>query len=147
MKRIVLAALAVALGTSAAAAQSCEDTIKSRQALMKRSGDNAKLGAAMIRGATPFDMDKVKTIFAAFADKAAKLPTLFPDCSKTGGDTHAAPAIWQKPDDFKTLIAKFGADVKEAQDNTKDLATFKTSFQAVGKDCSSCHETYRTKLD
>jgi cytochrome c556 len=147
MKRIMLAVLAVALGTTAAAAQSCDDTIKSRQALMKRSGDNAKLGSAMIRGATPFDMTKTKDIFAAFEDKANKLPTLFPDCSKTGADTHAAPAIWQKPDDFKALIAKFATDIKTAQDNTKDADTFKASFLAVGKDCSACHETFRTKMD
>lgn len=147
MKRIVLAVLAVSLGASAAAAQSCDDTIKNRQALMKRSGTNAKLGASIIRGDTPFDMAKVNQIFDAFADKASKLPTLFPDCSKTGNDTHAAPAIWQKPDDFKAMIAKFAADVKAAQANAKDPATFKASFLAVGKDCSGCHETYRTKMD
>ena len=147
MKRIVLAVLAVALGATAAAAQSCDDTIKSRQALMKRSGDNAKLGASMIRGDTPFDLAKTKDIFGAFADKASKLPTLFPDCSKAGADTHAAPAIWQQPDDFKAKIAKFAADVQAAQDATKDADTFKTNFQAVGKDCGACHENFRTKMN
>jgi cytochrome c556 len=147
MKRILLAVLVVALGASAAAAQSCDDTIKNRQALMKRSGDMAKLGASMIRGDTPFDMAKANQIFGAFQDKADKLPTLFPDCSKTGGNTHAAPAIWSKPDDFKAIIAKFGTDVKAAEANTKDADTFKASFQAVGKNCSGCHETFRTKLD
>jgi cytochrome c556 len=100
----------------------------------------------MIRGDTPFDMAKTKDIFAAFSDKATKLPTLFPDCSKAGSDTHAAPAIWEKPDDFKAIIAKFAGDIKAAQDNTKDLDTFKASFQAVGKNCSTCHETFRTAL-
>ena len=52
----------------------------------------------------------------------------FPDCSKTGDHTTAAPAIWEKPDDFKAAIAKFAADVKAAQDNTKDLDTFKANF-------------------
>jgi cytochrome c556 len=131
----------------AAAAQSCDDVIKTRQTLMKRSGDMAKLGASINRGDTPFDPAKANEIFAAFADKAQKLPTLFPDCSKTGGDTHAAPAIWEKPDQFKERIAKFDADVKAAQDNVKDADSFKASFITVGKDCGACHETFRTKMN
>lgn len=145
MIRFTVAVLALALGTTAAAAQSCDATIKDRQALMKRSGDNAKLGASMARGETPFDMAKVNQIFEALADKAHKLPTLFPDCSKSGGDTAAAPAIWSKPDEFKAQVAKFDADVKTAQANTKDLETFKASFTAVGRDCGGCHETFRLK--
>ena len=147
MKRIMLAVLAVAIGATAASAQSCDDTIKQRQALMKRSGDNAKLGASMIRGETPFDLAKTKDIFGAFADKATKLPTLFPDCSKSGADTHAAPAIWQKQDEFKERIAKFAADIKTAQDATKDLDSFKANFPTVGKNCSGCHENFRTKMN
>lgn len=145
-KLLVVAAITV-LGASAAAAQSCEDVIKNRQSLMKRSGDMAKLGASINRGETPFDMAKAHEIFAAFADKAAKLPTLFPDCSKAGADTHAAPTIWEKPDEFKERIAKFTADVKAAQDNTKDADTFKASFITVGKDCGACHEKFRTKMN
>lgn len=146
LKLLVSAAL-IALGASAALAQSCEDVIKNRQSLMKRSGDMAKLGASMNRGETPFDLAKTQEIFAAFADKASKLPTLFPECSKTGGDTHAKPAIWEKQDEFKAIVAKFAADVKAAQANTKDADTFKANFISVGKDCGSCHETFRTKIN
>jgi cytochrome c556 len=137
---------AVVLGANTAAAQSCEDVIKTRQTLMKRSGDMAKVGAAMVRGQTPYDPKKAREILAAFADKAQKLPTLFPDCSKAGSDTHAMPAIWEKPDEFKERIAKFAADVKTAQETVKDLDTFKASFSTIGKDCGACHETFRTKL-
>lgn len=137
---------AAVLSANIAAAQSCEDVIKTRQTLMKRSGDMAKAGAAMARGQAPYDPAKVQEIFAAFADKAQKLPTLFPDCSKTGGDTHATPAIWEKPDEFKERIAKFAADVKTAQASVKDLDTFKASFSTIGKDCGACHETFRTKM-
>jgi cytochrome c556 len=147
IRKLFVVAAIMTLGVTAAAAQSCDDTIKTRQALMKRSGDNAKLGGAMIKGEAPFDLAKTKDIFAAFADKASKLPTLFPDCSKLGNNTHAAPTIWQKTDDFKAKIAKFAEDIKAAQDSTKDLDTFKASFQAVGKDCAGCHESFRTKLN
>ena len=133
------------LGANMAAAQSCDDVINTRQTLMKRSGDMAKAGAAMARGQAPYDQAKVQEILAAFADKAQKLPSLFPDCSKTGGETHATPAVWEKPDEFKERIAKFAADVKTAQADAKDLDTFKASFSTIGKDCGACHETFRTK--
>ena len=145
--RLMVVASIVIFGASAAAAQSCEDVIKNRQELMKRSGEMAKLGASINRGQTPFDSAKAQEIFATFSDKAQKLPTLFPDCSKTGGDTHAAPAIWEKPGEFKERIAKFTADVKAAQDNSKDADSFKASFISVGKDCGACHETFRTKMN
>jgi len=147
IRELFIIAAVVVLGASAVAAQSCEDVIKSRQALMKRSGDMAKLGASINRGETAYDAGNAQEIFAAFADKAQKLPTLFPDCSKTGADTHAAAAIWEKPDDFKAIVAKFAADVKAAQANVKDADTFKASFVTVGKDCGACHETFRTKMN
>ena len=89
------------LSVTAAAAQSCEDVIDKRQTLMKKSGAEAKIGTAMIKGERPFDLAKVQEIYAAFAEDAKQMPTLFPDCSKTGHKTTAAPAIWQKMDDFK----------------------------------------------
>lgn len=147
MIRTALAILAGVLVVTAATAQSGDEIIKKRQALMKRSGDMAKLGASMVRGDTPFDKAKADQIFGAFADKAAQLPNLFPENTKTGGDTHAAPAIWEKSDEFKAKIAKFASDVKNAQASDSDLASFKTSFAAVGGNCRGCHETFRTKMN
>ncbi len=135
----------MAVGVNAASAQSCTDPIKARQTLMKRSGDMAKIGAAMIKGETPFDLAKTKEIYAAFADDAGQMPNLFPDCSKSGADTTAAPAIWEKPDEFKAAIAKFTADIKAAQDSTKDLDSFKANFQTLGKDCGGCHHDFRIR--
>jgi cytochrome c556 len=143
-KSIVVVAVLV-FGVTAAAAQSCQDNINKRQALMTRSGEMAKIGSGMIKGDTPFDLAKVQQVFAAFAEDAGAMPTLFPDCSKTGDHTTAAPAIWDRPDDFKAAIAKFTADVKAAQDNTKDLDTLKANFQTIGKDCGSCHQTFRVR--
>jgi cytochrome c556 len=133
------------IGVGAASAQSCQDVIDKRQTLMKRSADMAKVGSSMIKGDTPFDLAKAKEIFAAFAEDAGAMPTLFPDCSKTGDHTTAAPAIWDKSDDFKAAVDKFNADVKAAQDNTKDLDSLKASFQTIGKDCGSCHQTFRVR--
>jgi cytochrome c556 len=144
MFRTMLVVLAVLLfGVTAAAAQSCQDIIDKRQAFMKRSADMAKAGSAMIKGDTPFDLAKAKQILATFAEDAAAMPTLFPDCSKTGDHTTVAPAIWDKPADFKAAQDKFATDVKAAQDNLKDLDSLKASFQTIGKDCGGCHQAFR----
>lgn len=133
------------LGVTAASAQSCQDIIDKRQTFMKHSAAEAKIASAMVKGETPFDLAKAKEIYATFATDAAAMPTLFPDCSKTGDHTTAAPAIWEKPDDFKAAIAKFAADIKAAQDSTKDLDGLKANFQTIGKDCGACHQSFRVK--
>jgi len=134
----------IALGVSATIAQ--QDPIAARRALMKANGDQAKAGAAMIKGEAPFDLDKVRAMFAAFEDAAAKEPALFPDNSKTGGDTAADPKIWENMDDFKARFAKLGADAKDAIAKVTDLDSFKAAFGSIGKnDCGGCHEKYRIK--
>jgi cytochrome c556 len=146
MFRTVIAAFAVLLlGVTVAAAQNCPEFIQKRQTLMKKSGEEAKIGTAMVKGEKPFDAGKVQEIYAAFAEDAKQMPTLFPDCSKAGAKTTAAPTIWQRMDDFKAAIAKFAADIKAAQDNTKDLDGLKANFQIIGKDCGGCHQTFRIR--
>ena len=92
IRKFLVLLAALSFGATFAAAQSCQDPINARQTLMKKSGAMAKIGSSMIKGETPFDLAKTKAIFAAFAEDAGKMPTLFPDCSKTGSDTTAAPA-------------------------------------------------------
>ena len=143
MLRAVLAASAIAVGITAVAAQS--DPIAARKALMKANGDQAKIGAAMVKGEAPFDLAKAKAIFVTFVDAAGKMPALFPDNSKTGGETTAAPKIWEDMADFKARFEKFGSDAKAAESKVTDLASFKDSFGAVAKNCGGCHELYRVK--
>jgi cytochrome c556 len=142
--RTVFAVTAVALGVCAAAAQ--QDPIAARRALMKANGDAAKTAGAMAKGDAPFDLAAAHKIFATFEDAAAKMPALFPDNSKTGGDTAADPKIWQNMADFKARFAKFGEDAKAADASVKDLDSFKAALGDIGKnDCGGCHQNYRVK--
>jgi len=144
MIRIVLAAAAVALAVTAVGAQS--DPIAARKAIMKKNGDEAKAGGAMAKGEAPFDAAKAKAIFATFADSATKVQPLFPDNSKTGGDTAALPAIWENKADFEARLAKFGKDAKAAESAVKDVDSFKSTWGGLLKDnCGGCHEKYRQK--
>jgi len=144
MIRIVFTVAAMALGASIAIAD--QDPIAARRALMKANGDEAKAGVAMIKGEAPFDLAKAHKIFQTFEEAGQKMPELFPDTSKTGGDTAARAEIWLNIDDVKARFAKFAADAKAANADVKDLDSFKASFGTIGKnDCGGCHEKYRVK--
>jgi cytochrome c556 len=148
MIRSLFVLAAIALGVSFAAAQ--QDPIAARKALMKSNLDQAKIGAGMTKGETPFDLDKAQKIFASFAGTSAKAPALFPANSvdeATADDPYSAnPKIWENMDDFKARFAKFGDDAKAAAASVKDLDSFKAAFGNIGKnDCGGCHEQYRLK--
>jgi cytochrome c556 len=143
-RTLLVAAAALVLGAAAVSAQT--DPIAQRRALMKANGDQAKIGVAMAKGEVPFDVAKAKLIFATFADAASKMPNLFPEDSKTGGDTAALPKIWEDMADVKARFAKFGEDATAAEGSVTDLASFKAAFGNIGKtDCGGCHELYRRK--
>ena len=122
---------AITIGVSAAIAQ--EDPIKTRKALMKENGDQAKIGAAMVKGDKPFDLAAVLKIFATFEDAAAKMPALFPDSSKSEANSPEAddfsptPKVWEDMADFKARFVKFGEDAKAAAASVKDLDSFKAA--------------------
>jgi cytochrome c556 len=146
MIRIMFAIAAITLGVSVAGAIAQQDPIAARKALMKANGDQAKIGAAMMKGDAPFDIDKAHKIFATWEDAAAKMPSLFPENSKTGGETAADPKIWENMDDFKARFVKFATDAKDAAAKVTDLDSFKAAFGGIGKnDCGGCHEHYRVK--
>jgi cytochrome c556 len=136
------ALVATALGATAVLAQS--DPIKARKALMKGNNDNAKIAVQMVKGQTPFDAKAVEAAFAQWADTAQKLPGLFPENSKTGEETRAAPQIWLDKKDFDEKAAAFGKAV--ADNRAKAVASLdglKAVIGVVGKACDNCHEDYR----
>jgi len=143
MFRTVLAVTAIAVGVTAVAAQS--DPIAARKALMKEVGAQTKTGGGMAKGDVPYDQAKAQGILAVYIDAAAKMVGLFPENSKTGGDTAALPAIWTNKADFDARFKKFGDDAKAAQGTVKDLDSFKGAFGGITKNCGGCHETYRAK--
>ena len=81
----------------------------------------------------------------SFAEAGEKAPALFPDDSKTGGDTAALPPIWENKADFNARLAKFASEAKAAGAATKDFDSFKVQITEVRKNCGGCHQTYRKK--
>lgn len=143
MKRIfAFSLIAIATTVSALAAS---DAIDQRQKLMKSNGAATKELSGMLKGQTPFDLAKVQAALKVYQDDTAKFMVLFPDDSKTGGDTSASPKIWADTAGFKAANEKFIADAKAAAAAIKDEASFKATIPGVLKNCGDCHEVYRVK--
>jgi cytochrome c556 len=143
MIRTVLAVAALAIGVAAVSAQS--DPITARKALMKENGNQAKVASAMLKGDAPFDLTKAKAVLASFQEAGEKAPALFPDNSKTGGETAALPKIWEDKADFDARLSKLASDSKAAAGTVSDLDSFKAAMGTIGKQCGGCHELYRAK--
>jgi len=143
MIRTVLGVVVLAFGATALVAQT--DPIAARKALMKTNGDQNRIATEMLEGKRPFNLDEAKKVFVVFAEAGEKAPALFPDNSKTGGDTAALPPIWENKADFNAKLAKFASESKAAGDATKDLDTFKVQITEVRKNCGGCHQTYRKR--
>ncbi|MGC1695379.1 MAG: cytochrome c [Pseudolabrys sp.] len=140
--RTTVAVIAVALGAGAVIAQ--QDPVTTRENLMKENNKNAIAAVKMIRGQAPFDAAAVDAAFAQWADTAQKLPGLFPENSKTGGDNRASPKIWLNKKDFDEKAAAFGKAVADNRDKAKaSLDGLKAAIPVVGKGCDNCHEDYR----
>ena len=142
MIRTALVLAGLGLGLTAVLAQS--NPIAERQQTMKAVGAATRDGAAMAKGEAAFDAAKAQAIFKTYADAAKKMPTLFPDSSKTGGETTAAPKIWEDQAGFKAAFAKFETD-SAAGASVTNLEGFRTAFGAATKNCGTCHEVFRIK--
>jgi cytochrome c556 len=142
MIRTALVLAGLGLGLTAVMAQS--NPIAERQQTMKGVGAATRDGAAMAKGEAAFDAAKAQAIFKTYADAAKKMPALFPDSSKTGGETTANPKIWEDQAGFKTAFAKFETDAA-AGATVANLEGFRTAFGTATKNCGTCHEVYRIK--
>ncbi|HEX8164508.1 MAG TPA: cytochrome c [Beijerinckiaceae bacterium] len=143
MLRTMLLTAALAVGATAVLAQG--DPIATRKQTMKGVGDATKIGSAMAKGEAPFDAAKAKEILAVYANAADKMHNYFPENSKTGGETTAAPTIWQNQAEFRKRFDDWAAEIKKASAQTDNLDSFKAAFGNLTKACGGCHETFRIK--
>ncbi len=143
MLRILSVAALIAVGATAVAAQNL-DVIKARKETLKGFGAAAKEPGAMIKGEAKFDMAKVQAALKTFQAGAAKLPDLFPDDSKTGGETEALPIIWEKKADLVDRYKKLAAESKAAEAKISDEIGFQETWpKLLGDNCGACHKIYR----
>lgn len=143
--RLSLVALAGALALGAGAASAQNDPIAQRKALMKAVGDSTRAPAAMLKGEQPFDLAPVQAALRAMQTAAKQMPGLFPDNTKTGGETAATAKVWENTADFNAKWAKFEADSTAALAKVTDEASFKATYPDVVRSCGGCHQDYRAR--
>jgi cytochrome c556 len=142
----VLAGIAAIAGVAVAVTGVAvgQDVIAQRKELMKQVGGATKTSTEMIKGEKPYDAKAAETAATTIAQNWPQFVKLFPENAKTGGETTAAPKIWEDTKDFE---AKGAVMAKAAQEAAKSAANgaeaFKTSFGEVTKNCKGCHEAYR----
>lgn len=142
----VLVGLAVlaAVGVSATGIAVGQDVIAQRKELMKGVGGATKTSGEMIKGEKPYDAKAAETAASTIAKNWPVFVKLFPDNAKTGGDTTAAPKIWETRVDFEDKGAKLAKDAEAAATAAgKGAEAFKASFGEVTKNCKGCHDAYR----
>lgn len=146
MLRILSVAALIAVGATAVAAQKLE-VIKARKEILKGFGAAAKDPGAMMKGDAKFDLAKVQAALKTFQAGTAKLPDLFPDDSKTGGDTEALPVIWEKKQDVVDRYKKLAAESKAAEAKITDEFSFQDTWpKLIGENCVACHKIYRKPM-
>jgi cytochrome c556 len=142
----VLAGIAAIAGVAVAVTGVAvgQDVIAQRKELMKQVGGATKTSSEMIKGDKPYDAKAAEAAATTIAENWPKFVKLFPASAKTGGETTAAPKIWEDTKDFEAkgaVMAKAAHDA--AQTAAKGPEAFKTSFGEVTKNCKGCHEVYR----
>jgi len=143
MKRTIVVAGLLAIGVSAAIAQS--NVVEQRQGLMKEMAAQTRPIGAMLRGQEAFDLAKVQASLKVFAESSQKAAPLFPESSKNAEKTEALPAIWENKAKFDASMTKFTQDAQAAMAAIKDEASFKAEMPKVLQNCGGCHNDFRKK--
>jgi len=153
MRNVTMGLLAGVLaigGVTVSGVQAADDPIAVRKAVMQSVGAAAGLGGGMMKGEVAYSPAAGKSAIASMNAAAVSYGDFFPEGSETGGDTTAAPAIWEDRAGFDAELAKFASATGSAmqasgKDGPADLDAFKAAFGPVLQSCKSCHEGYRVK--
>ena len=131
------------MGINANAEQSAEEIIKGRKALFSKNYNTAKKVQSLSASG---DFDEAKKLMIEMSENYKTLKNMFPDNTKEGFKTEAAPAIWEEKYAFNALMDKSASDmiqlssVIEGSDDIKGIVG-----QLMWKNCKACHSKYRVE--
>ncbi|WP_075997871.1 c-type cytochrome [Salaquimonas pukyongi] len=148
MKKLVVASILTATLTAGAAiaASHGADPIATRKNGMQGVGLAMGTLAAMAKGEAPFNEKSALSALKLMNYVAATFEQHFPEGSNSGGDTTAAPKIWEDMAGFKAAVAKLQTDTAAAIEAAPASAeALGPIMGSVGGNCKSCHESFRVK--
>ena len=139
----------IGIGAAVGWAQDKAAVVSARQAAMKQEGPSLK---AILDYAGDKGVDQATAIAKAqeLLVVADKLAGSFPPGTSSKdmpGKSNAKPEIWQEMDKFQALYAnqKSGEQKLLAAIQKGDKAAVQAAVPEIGKNCSTCHGTYREK--
>lgn len=139
---------AIPAAAPAGAPTPSRQAIDYRKAVFTLIGGNFRPLGEVLQGKSPYDAAEAQKRAARLQFFAGLLDESFPDISGTG-DTRARPEIWSDRAGFNAKLKDFQDHIAAlAQVASRDKSTadeFKAAAAAVGQDCKTCHESYRTK--
>lgn len=145
-KFVVGGALALVAGVAVAAdagalVKAREDNFKGMSKAMKAIGEELKAPAPAAA--------VLKANAATVAQNAHRVAGFFPKGSgpESGVKTHALPAIWEKPADFKKRAADLvaAADALQAAAATGNPAAVRDAQMKTGMACKACHQDFKAR--
>jgi len=125
--------------------------VKERMHGMMAMGKALGSVADMFKGKTKFNAQGVEEAADIVLQHTATIDKLFPDtdASRNGKGTEAIPAIWEDRKGFLAIATELEKRATElrrvAASGNQDQ--IRTSFGAVAKSCSACHQDYRKKKE
>lgn len=143
------AILAAGLGIGVAyAALSGDDAITARKACMKAHGAGLGVMVPIIKGEKPYDTATIAAALGKMGAACANWGEFWPKDSMTSKTqtTHALDTIWTDPKGFEAAATAY-YNAEQALLATKDEASFKAAFPALGKGCAGCHEKFRAPMN
>jgi cytochrome c556 len=144
----ILSLAAVAAAQTPPAPTPAERAIEYRQAVYKVVAGNFGPLAQVAQGKAEFKADAAGKSAARLAQIATFVGDAYPDISKDG-KTRALPEVWTNRTEFDALVKDFvthtAALARISQTATSASDEYKAAVGAVGNDCKSCHEKFRSK--
>ncbi len=142
---LVTATIAVVLVAGLSFAHSgATGMVKDRMNMMKDMGEAMKEMAAMLRGKTVYDAERVKKLATDMQAHSEHIPKMFPKGSNTK-PSEAKGTIWTEPEGFVKSAKALGDYAGTLAGYSGDQAAAKAAFGDIGKTCKSCHTDYRVK--
>lgn len=148
MKRLVLAASAIAAIVTTAAAQNppAAGLIRERQTHYKQMGGAIKGISDQLRSGAP-SIDAIRQGSRVIVTFAPQLLRWFPAGTgpEAGVRTRALPAIWSDNMNFRRAGASLlvAARSLDAAARRGDLAAIRAAMPQVAHACGNCHDNYR----
>jgi cytochrome c556 len=135
-------------GAAPAGPTPAERAIEYRQAVYKVVAGNFGPLSQVAQGKAEFKAESAARQATRLSQIATFIGDAYPDISKEG-KTRALPAVWSNRKEFDQIAADFATHTKtlaEVAENSSSAGDeLKAAVAAVGNDCKSCHDKFRSK--